>query len=336
MLQSYTSMKVFNLFVFRDENKILIKEDIISEKCFSMWLASRKGEIKHPEFTFRRIICKHLRGKASKPFTPDVEKSILEKLRSEGGSSGDPFSECFKSLYPENVDRKKYLSWKSRYRNLKGFHETNRHEKIKTSVREDKIPSYSSSNSETSSVCLASVPNIPNFNSTLQNLLGLAENEFSLKLGALKGKGLDISSPAVIYLLSNFSNLHFHLTKEFIIPSKELCVFNQKRPMIVQTMDPKTWKVNYRNEYGRQVLGDAESVAATQLSVVEYLNKMRYILPPLKEKGCCWFRTIIKSHGKYEVLLGFSQIDEFGFQSSYMQKVEGFEQELYDYRQMLF
>eukprot|EP00924_Labyrinthula_sp_SR-Ha-C_P004057 snap_masked-scaffold_3-processed-gene-12.19-mRNA-1 protein AED:1.00 eAED:1.00 QI:0/0/0/0/1/1/2/0/140 len=116
-----TSYEVFQTFVIRDNNQVLIHENIISKECYQYWLSCRRRTILHPEDSFRRIVISHTRGSDGRsPFEEDVETSLLNKLRNPTLANADPFSVCFQN---NQRKRKKYKSWETRYRNLVGFHE---------------------------------------------------------------------------------------------------------------------------------------------------------------------------------------------------------------------
>eukprot|EP00924_Labyrinthula_sp_SR-Ha-C_P007919 maker-scaffold_41-snap-gene-0.32-mRNA-1 protein AED:0.04 eAED:0.04 QI:229/0.66/0.75/1/1/1/4/220/295 len=94
-LRKKTSLEVFSKFTRRNENEDLIFENIISKECFKEWVKTRSGQLKNPKGAFRRTIYAHLRGADGRaPFLPDVEASILLKLRavSSTGKPIDPFT----------------------------------------------------------------------------------------------------------------------------------------------------------------------------------------------------------------------------------------------------
>eukprot|EP00924_Labyrinthula_sp_SR-Ha-C_P007925 snap_masked-scaffold_41-processed-gene-0.5-mRNA-1 protein AED:1.00 eAED:1.00 QI:0/0/0/0/1/1/3/0/161 len=89
-----TSKEVFKIYTRRDISGSLIFENIISKECFKEWVKTRKGKLINPKGAFRRTIYAHLRGADGRlPFEPDVEASILQKLRevSPSGKPIDPF-----------------------------------------------------------------------------------------------------------------------------------------------------------------------------------------------------------------------------------------------------
>jgi len=82
-----TAVEIFLKFVrrFEDENgKVIVDvSEILSRKCYVMWLNNRMKSISHPEESFRKSILAHLTcaDKSSSPFPGDVEIALLQRLR---------------------------------------------------------------------------------------------------------------------------------------------------------------------------------------------------------------------------------------------------------------
>lgn len=64
---------------------------IFSRECYEDWLNSRQKTPKHPEESYRRALIGHVTGDSRrKPFPPEIESCVLERLREK------KVWECFK------------------------------------------------------------------------------------------------------------------------------------------------------------------------------------------------------------------------------------------------
>eukprot|EP00924_Labyrinthula_sp_SR-Ha-C_P003572 maker-scaffold_53-snap-gene-1.17-mRNA-1 protein AED:0.21 eAED:0.21 QI:181/0.25/0.2/1/0.75/0.8/5/0/203 len=119
-----TSLTVFNKFTKRDMRGSLIFENIISKECFKEWVKTRRGKLENPRGSFRRTIYAHLRGADGRlPFAPDVESSILQKLRevSPSGKPIDPFKPILGNR--KQFKRNKGGGWLPAFQYPYGHHE---------------------------------------------------------------------------------------------------------------------------------------------------------------------------------------------------------------------
>eukprot|EP00924_Labyrinthula_sp_SR-Ha-C_P003575 maker-scaffold_53-snap-gene-1.16-mRNA-1 protein AED:0.29 eAED:0.38 QI:105/1/0.5/1/1/1/2/0/166 len=119
-----TSLNVFYGFTLRGSGGELVFENIISKECFIEWVATRRGKLENPRGSFRRTIYAHLRGADGRaPFLPDVEASILRKLRevSPSGKPIDPFSPILG--HTKNFKKNKEGGWLPAFKYPYGHHE---------------------------------------------------------------------------------------------------------------------------------------------------------------------------------------------------------------------
>jgi len=73
-----SSFKVFMSFV----DELGDSSMILSKECYLKWVSTRKGALKQPEESFRRVLTAHICGLIGrKPFPPDVEANLLKHLR---------------------------------------------------------------------------------------------------------------------------------------------------------------------------------------------------------------------------------------------------------------
>mmetsp|Transcript_12863 Transcript_12863/g.16712 ORF Transcript_12863/g.16712 Transcript_12863/m.16712 type:complete len:259 (+) Transcript_12863:458-1234(+) len=72
------SFKVFMSFLAEDGDA----SPILSKKCYDTWVSTRKGTLKQPQESFRRVLTAHVCGMdGRRPFPEDVENSLLKVLR---------------------------------------------------------------------------------------------------------------------------------------------------------------------------------------------------------------------------------------------------------------
>eukprot|EP00924_Labyrinthula_sp_SR-Ha-C_P005334 snap_masked-scaffold_1-processed-gene-28.6-mRNA-1 protein AED:1.00 eAED:1.00 QI:0/0/0/0/1/1/3/0/203 len=181
----------------------LLKENIISAECFQVWLASRTGPVRNPQQLFRKVVVCHIRGINYAPFSADVETSLLKTLRDQIGPCSDPFEQCFSSV-EKSTKVKKYKSWKTRYKNLIGYHESRRKMAV-VKHEESKKP------------C-----SLFPFSEDIAKLLGMKQESFRTKFLYAKKHGVNFSLPALKYVLDQFSAIHPDLSPASLLltPSK--------------------------------------------------------------------------------------------------------------------
>lgn len=72
-----SSYKVFMSFAEGGDSSRVLGKD-----CYDKWVATRKGTLKQPEESFRRVLTAHICGLIGrKPFPPHIESDLLKLLR---------------------------------------------------------------------------------------------------------------------------------------------------------------------------------------------------------------------------------------------------------------
>eukprot|EP00924_Labyrinthula_sp_SR-Ha-C_P008616 snap_masked-scaffold_37-processed-gene-1.10-mRNA-1 protein AED:1.00 eAED:1.00 QI:0/-1/0/0/-1/1/1/0/230 len=80
-MKEMSSYKVFQQFVRRSPSGCDASQ-ILSPKCYQVWLYTRRRTPKKPMEAFRRALTAHVRGvDGRRPFSPEVEQSLLKELR---------------------------------------------------------------------------------------------------------------------------------------------------------------------------------------------------------------------------------------------------------------
>jgi hypothetical protein len=89
--QANTSINIFRSFIHRLPNGELDATGVTSEKCYQLWLNSRKSKPSCPEKAFQRALSGHITGVDGRvPFDQEEEEAILRAVRRKARW------ECFK------------------------------------------------------------------------------------------------------------------------------------------------------------------------------------------------------------------------------------------------
>eukprot|EP00924_Labyrinthula_sp_SR-Ha-C_P001267 maker-scaffold_7-snap-gene-19.75-mRNA-1 protein AED:0.09 eAED:0.09 QI:238/0.8/0.66/1/0.4/0.16/6/0/320 len=314
-----SSMEVFKIFIEKSQAKDLVGEKVISQECFELWIKTRRRKVKFPFDSFKRTVFAHLRGgPGRKPFEEEIESALLQYIRTSAADGTDPFSRCCPSLERENKCKRSYKSWKTRYKDLEGYHEAQRNSRHQQIVKKEVLP--------LSTTVLFQ-------KSQYSPLWDMSDLDFTQKL-EISRKFLKFSDTAVQYMLNNLGNDCFFYSKEFVVPFPENCYFRDDYPVMRQVVNPKTWA--YQDDSCIQTLGKYDHVSQLQLSVIEYFNKMRYMLPLLKKNKSVWFRSVVDINGEKRVLLYYTKIINENVQESFLQLDPRFNPSQEGYHQMLF
>jgi hypothetical protein len=88
---AHTSINIFRAYIHRMPNGELDANGVTSEKCYQMWLGSRKSKPTCPEKAFQRALSGHITGVDGRvPFDQEEEEAILRAVRRKARW------ECFK------------------------------------------------------------------------------------------------------------------------------------------------------------------------------------------------------------------------------------------------
>eukprot|EP00924_Labyrinthula_sp_SR-Ha-C_P007934 snap_masked-scaffold_41-processed-gene-0.16-mRNA-1 protein AED:1.00 eAED:1.00 QI:0/0/0/0/1/1/6/0/380 len=278
-----TSLKVFNKFTRRDIRGKLVFENIISKECFKEWVKTRRGKLKNPRGSFRRTIYAHLRGADGRlPFAPDVESSILQKLREvlPSGKPIDPFKPILGNR--KQFKRNKGAGWLPAFQYPYGHHEKTQ------AYLQTRVQSFSI-------VKPRDEPKKVNDLSSLENFLKMSQKEMMEFLEQGKQVSRNFNFSAVAYLVRLMSSHCYFLSKDFILPPQKEQLFKQECIFFFLFVD-------FLSIYpmGNGTFGNIPYVIQLAPSLTEFFNTRREVLPLLRRNKCAWFRgTVLIKQVRY-------------------------------------
>eukprot|EP00924_Labyrinthula_sp_SR-Ha-C_P000804 maker-scaffold_7-snap-gene-4.2-mRNA-1 protein AED:0.33 eAED:0.33 QI:71/0.8/0.66/1/0.8/0.66/6/0/343 len=303
--EKLSSMEIFEKYVHRNEDGVLLYEDILSKSCYSLWLSSRATKLKFPEGTFKRTISSHLRKADGRcPFAEDVEASLLSKYR-QFDSAGDRI-DVFTFLESEtHPPRQRKAQRRHEFAYPYGYHE-----KLKAkdgNIKPEPVTTLVKRKAERIAInpknkIILQTDNLVELSKFLGTGLEFVDSvkRFS------EEKKRNFNPSAVLFSIRELMCSSYYCSPEFILPKPSACKFNKNLPIFSCNIDRLSFFG--ADEFTKKSLPNLDHILDLQGSVCEYMIGAHFSRSKLVKNKQVWRRGTATMNGKKYVWIGFLQI----------------------------